>query len=467
MNTESITVPTIIGSKQQETLNLAPIKDYKGQIMGHISLTSDNSMLDQLSRARTMGFEALQAMEIDEILDIYNEAARIFRKHVNMGGYEISLKEYAEYVTLATGLPINASLRAAKGLYLTMSRSGSERMIRASSPNGSLDVFDDLIFSRSGVPMGWAPKGRVVGSVLPSNHPAVTILAMMIPAMKVPVVMRASRKEPYTASRIVSSLVEAGLPEDSIQLVLTDTSGIDTFLRSADLGMIFGTLSNVERFSNMKHVKAYGPGRSKMAVLPNEDRKTAANILFESLTADAGRACINMSSVVLAPGAEGVLDYLLPMFYELEARDPLDQKSMIGALPSKVAHGMVEYVSKRMIGQHNLLEAGWENSIIEKEGSTFIMPQFYWVESDHNAFGDEYPFIFGTITNSEIENIPELMSHSLSAGVIGRDSWLERQLLLNSSIEKVYRGIPTNTIDPAQPHEGLMGDFLYSKKAWA
>ena len=52
------------------------------------------------------GFNLLQNMAIDEIIDIYVEAGKIFMQDMLINNVSTSLDEFSELITLSTGMPI-------------------------------------------------------------------------------------------------------------------------------------------------------------------------------------------------------------------------------------------------------------------------------------------------------------------------------------------------------------------------
>lgn len=465
MITEAIHVPPIFNGSAQTSLSRVPVTDFLGNTIGTVSQQSPIRIRKAVRLASTEGYNALRELSIDSILEIYHQASHIFRGNVDVEGFGVSISEYAELVCKATGLPRMDAMRAAGLISKYMTKSDMKRVLQAASPDGSLAAYDDNLVTRGGTDFAWIPRGRSCAVVLPSNHPAVGLLAVLLPAMKIPTVLRASNKEPYTAHRLTNALLDAGLPTAALQFVTSEQSAVNSLLDDADLGIVFGSEWTVQAYSSNPRIKAMGPGRSKIIVTADADTKQAVDMILASMAADSGRGCINNSALIIEDGAEDPSHAVAERLGKLPITDPLGEKAVIGASNHAMATQLSNYVASRMQHAENMVET-WKEPLVKNKHGTFMVPQLFKVEYGDEHFGDEYPYIFGTTTTVPRDQILDAARHSLSIALIGDDPALANELLMEPTISKVYRGKPTNAVDLAQPHEGFMTDFLYTNKAW-
>lgn len=424
---------------------------------------------------KNIGFKRLQEMSIDDIIDIYAEAGKIFAKDMNIGGVSTNLNEFAELVTLSTGLPIKYVLGAYEAIKQTFKKRTLKRILKASSPNGSLSIYDDHIGQRGGLLFGWAPKGRNVGVSLPSNHPAVSILAAIIPLFKIPAIIRASSSEPFTSYRISKALWEAGLPPEALFHFVTDQQTANSVVTKPDLGVIFGNEWIIKAYEDNPRVKTFGPGRSKILVDFDNPTPTmldiALEIAYTSIALDGGRGCINSSTVIYNTDA-GYEDFKLKLaekLAKLEPKDPLRMDAELPAMKLDEARGLYKFIKSRMQGDVKDLTAqfrGSEEFLYEDENNlAYLLPMLLEVHEEHPMLTDEYPFPFGVITQPNDYYGHELVRHSLAVALLTDDPFKAEKLLAEPTIKKVFVNDRTFLMDPAAPHEGFLGDFLYTSKA--
>src|SRR5438270_851481 len=78
---------------------------------------------------------------------------------------------------------------------------------------------------QAGVPVSYYPLTDALGVVLPSNSPGVNSLWMPAVALKVPVVLKPGREEPWTPFRIIQAFIQAGCPPEAFSFYPTDHEG--------------------------------------------------------------------------------------------------------------------------------------------------------------------------------------------------------------------------------------------------
>ncbi|MHA1203141.1 MAG: hypothetical protein ACTSQ4_11570, partial [Candidatus Heimdallarchaeaceae archaeon] len=82
---------TLIGTKGEKLLEVAMAPEI------HIQMS--------LPINKKVGFSLLQDLSIDEIIDIYVDAGKIFAQDMLINNISTSLEDFAELITRSTGMP--------------------------------------------------------------------------------------------------------------------------------------------------------------------------------------------------------------------------------------------------------------------------------------------------------------------------------------------------------------------------
>src|SRR5690606_38588287 len=175
-------------------------------------------------------------------------------------------------------------------------------IIRGLTRGISLDVFDRGYGEQNGVPVSYSATTDSLGVILPSNSPAVNALWIPAIVLKIPVILKPGREEPWTPWRIIQAFIKAGCPPEAFSFYPTDHEGSGAIMRRSGRLMLFGDDNTVAQWANDPRVEVHGSGKSK--ILFGEDMidhwQDHLDILVESVSANSGRSCIN-ASAILAP----------------------------------------------------------------------------------------------------------------------------------------------------------------------
>src|SRR6185503_16507119 len=103
---------------------------------------------------------------------------------------------------------------------------------------------------QNGTRISYYPTAQCLGLVMPSNSPGVNSLWLPAIALKIPVILKPGREEPWTPYRIIQAFIAAGCPAEAFGFYPTDHEGADQILRSSGRALIFGDKNTVDRYSN-------------------------------------------------------------------------------------------------------------------------------------------------------------------------------------------------------------------------
>ena len=200
-------------------------------------------------------------------------------------------------------------------------------------------AFCELLWTYCGFPSAlterWAmklseiverlPEGGVGGTAMVSL-PANTFLCLeacftaLMGADRVWI--RPSRREPFSALRLLGALIDVGWPADRLGFYPCDRAGLATLIEASDCATIFGGEGIMATGGTKVDIR--GPGRAAVHVAGGLDAEWAADLLLPLIAGDGGRFCT-------APGTIVVDGDPLPLGHALAKRldrvrlgDPVD-----------------------------------------------------------------------------------------------------------------------------------------------
>lgn len=466
-----LVIPLIRGSlPPYETIERQSVASYTGEIIAETSLAPSFVLTEANRRSARNGFDAMRALEMEDLLATFRRAARIFAED-SVGG--LDPEDYARITTLSTGLPITVVRK--RGLeFLSQNLRTIQRIIEAQSPDGSHNTYDTYFSRRQGVGFGFVPTGRNLAVVLPSNHPSVNVIWLIALAMKYPQLIRPSLDDLFTPLRLVLSLYKAGLPEDSLFFLPCEHFGAAQLATLSTKSVIFGGEEVARQYKNAERTRVFGPGRSKIVIGRDlaEDIELATDIVVQSMMLDGGRGCVNASSVITPSNAEKLAYRVAEQVSRVKVLDPLDPQAQLPAVKNLgVAESLRRIVEQGAASEARDITARCraQPSLIVRDFDTqFLLPTVVLCDShQHALFGKEYPFQFLTIAQVPDDEIVVAARNSLAVTVVSEDRALVESIVLEPSIKKVYTGSKyTCDFDPAEPHEGFIAELLFEFKAY-
>lgn len=479
MKTQPAVISLIRGGLSYKTLKTETIPLFGEEEPFELSISPHIILSKSILHTRTIGYQNLHVMPITQIIEIFKEASNIFLNNVPLTEYrDLNIVECSKYVTRCTGMPITFVHNALEMLAWTMKH--IEYILEAMSPTGDLTVYDTFTCRRGHLMFGWVPRGRNLGAVVPSNHPAVNSLWMLALAMKYPVIAKPSIGEPFTTHRMITSLYEAGLPAHSCHYLPLTHALTTNLLNECDLSLIFGAAQTVEPYRKQTRIKAYGPGESKIVVdasyVDSFGWIRLIDLITDSMMFDGGRSCINASGVIVyGENGTAIADEIAQAVAEKVIHErilhPLNKNAKIAAfIDSTGAQGINQFISASINGNCKdiTFELRKTPRIENKDGLMYLLPTVVMIKEKKNRLiGTEFPFPFITVIGVQDEKqMKSLIGNSLVLALITDDQDLVRELLTLPRVSKVYIGELTCAISASEPHEGLLSDFLFQKKAY-
>lgn len=330
---------------------------------------------------------------------------------------------------------------------------------------------------QDGRPLSFQAEAEALGAVLPSNSPGVHTLWLPAYALKIPVVVKPGREEPWTPLRILHALIAAGLPREAAYYYPADHGGATEILLRCGRSMFFGDAATVRPFRDDPRVQIHGPGWSK--VIFGEDQvphwERHLDVIVRSIADNGGRSCLNASGVWIPATGSGtgrrIAEALAERLARIEAL-PLDhpQARLAAFTRPEVAKRISDWIDRqlRIPGAVDLTaEIRGGDRIAEAGGATFLLPTLVWCEDpEHPLAGAELLFPFATVVEVPRSELLPRIGSTLVGTALTEDAGFKGEMLACPSIDRLNLGpIPTSRISWDQPHEGNLFAHLYRQRA--
>jgi len=413
--------------------------------------------------------EALGQRPIAELIATCKAAARLFSTAtLPLDGTEQSPTDYIQQVSGTTGLPealCQQNLAKIQGVMENI-----ETVLDGLTRGLDLQVLDTGWGVQDGRTLSYVCETDSLGAILPSNSPGVHSLWVPAIVLKVPVVLKPGREEPWTPYRIAQAFIAAGAPAEAFSFYPTDYSGANEILTRCGRSMLFGGGATVAPWVNTPRVEIHGPGRSKIIIHEGEQNNSEQylDLMVESVAKNGGRSCINASGVWVTANGREIAEALAERLARMEPK-PLDHpEAGIAAWANpKAAHGISSLIDQHL-KEPGATELTTGDRVVELEGCTFLRPTVIWcADAEHPLANTEFPFPFVSIVEVPPTQLVKSIGATLVATVITEDIVLTREVITTPLINRLNLGaIPTNEISWDSPHEGNLFEHLYGHRAF-
>jgi acyl-CoA reductase-like NAD-dependent aldehyde dehydrogenase len=337
----------------------------------------------------------------------------------------------------------------------------------------NLAAIETGIANQDGLLVSYYPTTTHLGIVLPSNSPGVNSLWLPATALRVPVLIKPGREDPWTPWRIINALLAAGCPGDAFGYYPTDHEGAGVILSECDRVIMFGDARTVEQYSGDPRISVHGPGYSK--ILIGEDQidhwPDFLEIIADSISSNGGRSCINASTVVAPRHGEDIANVPAERLARITP-PPLDEPEaqlagFINANFAAAIDAMIEQALSVPGASDFSADKRKTDRSINLNGQTYLQPTIiYCCDPQHSLAKTEFLFPFASVVELSQDKMLDWIGSSLVVTAITKDATLRRDLLLSPDIKRLNLGsIPTSQVSWDQPHEGNLFEFLYDRRA--
>jgi hypothetical protein len=460
--------------KPYASLDQASVNDCRsGEARARISQVNAGIVRKDLSRIGESR-ATLKQLGCERLIEICREAARMFvNETLPLGdqGHAQSAEQYVETLSATSGLPFMMVRRNMEKIAaaLTNMRTVLNGLTRGLDPG----VIDRGYGEQAGTHVSFYPTTQSLGLVMPSNSPGVNSLWLPAIPLKIPIILKPGREEPWTPYRLIQAFIAAGCPAESFGFYPTDHEGAAEILRGCNRALIFGDKSTTAQYANDPRIQVHGPGFSKILIGEDEIERWPdyLEIMVSSIADNGGRSCINASAVVVPKFGAEIADALaqkLGPIGPLPARDESARLSafanplMAEAIDAAIEEGLrtagaIEVTAKHRNGPRK----------VNFECGVYLRPTIVHCDSfAHPLSNREFLFPFASVVQVPQAEMLKQIGPSLVVSAATKDPAFRDALLECADIDRLNLGaISTMQVSWDQPHEGNLFEFLYRRRA--
>jgi acyl-CoA reductase-like NAD-dependent aldehyde dehydrogenase len=423
--------------------------------------------------AHQASFEILQRKTTREMVGVCRRAGDLFMEEdLPVGETDTqSAEQFCQTLSEGSGLPRALVRKNMEKIRYVLSEMPAilNGLTRGLDPA----ILEEGMARQNDLLLSFFPASHALGVVLPSNSPGVNSLWLPALALRIPVVLKPGREDPWTPWRIIQALAAAGCPREAVGFYPTGHGGAEEILQLCGRGMVFGDASTVARYAADPSISVHGPGYSK--VLIGEDCvdrfSEYVDVIVDSIVMNGGRSCVNASTIVAPSRGAEIAEAVARRLASLEPL-PLDHPR--AELAAFANPAMADLIDTRI--EEGLRDPGAEDVTarfrsgprrIEVGGATFLRPTLVHAgDSEHPLGRTEFLFPFAAVVEVPPEHQLNWIGPTLAATVITEDPLVRNRCLASPNIDRLNIGaIPTPSVRWDQPHEGNLFEFLYRRRA--
>jgi acyl-CoA reductase-like NAD-dependent aldehyde dehydrogenase len=334
-------------------------------------------------------------------------------------------------------------------------------------------VLDGTVSRQFGARLSFYPTAQCLGLVMPSNSPAVNSLWLPAIPLKIPVVIKPGREEPWTPWRLIQAFVAAGCPAEAFGFYPADHEGAAEILRGCGRALVFGDKTTTAAYAGNPAIQIHGPGHSKILIGEDEIERWPEfiDLIVSTISDNGGRSCINVSAVVVPRHAAAIARALAEKLGPVAPRPATDEQARLAGFADPKMAGLIDASIEEGLKTPGATEvtAAFRDGPrkVQFEGATYLRPTIVLCDSmDHPLANREFLFPFASVVTVAQEEMLRRIGPSLAVAAITRDRALIERLLESPLIGRLNLG-PISTLNPAwdQPHEGNLFEFLYQRRS--
>lgn len=416
----------------------------------------------------------LGAIPMPRLLEICKKAGELFQfgtVPVGLDEQPQSAEDYVRQTSVSCGLPHAMVRNNMSKIALVLTDMAT--ILKGLTRGLDLSIIDAGMGTQNGVPVSYYRTTDSLGVVLPSNSPGVNSLWIPSIALKVPVVLKPGRDDPWTPYRIAQSLIKAGCPRSAISFLPTTHDGAHALLALAGRSQLFGDASITKRYAGNPNVELHGPGYSKVLIGNDmvKDWPSLIDVLVASVAANGGRSCVNASAIVVPKYGKEIADALakrLAAIVPTAAEDP--NAGLSGFANPAVAESISATIDKDLEtpGATDVTARYRQGErYVTHEGRTFLCPTVVHCTSfDHPLANREFLFPYCSVVEVPQAQMLSVIGPSLVVSGITKDPAWTKELLASPLIHRLNLGaMATSHVHWDQPHEGNLFECLYRRRA--
>jgi acyl-CoA reductase-like NAD-dependent aldehyde dehydrogenase len=467
-------LPALRRGKSYASLDQATVNDCRtGEALAKLSQVNAGIIrkdLARISEARS----ALKELSCDRLLEICQQAAGLFlNETLPLGdqGHTQTPQQYVETLSATSGLPfvmVRRNMEKIASALLQM------RTILNSLTRGlDLAILDRGLGEQAGARISFYAAAHCLGLVMPSNSPGVNSLWLPAIPLKIPVILKPGREEPWTPWRIIQALIAAGCPAEAFGFYPTDHEGAAEILRGCGRALVFGDKSTTAAYANNPAIQVHGPGLSKILVGEDQIERWPEfiDLMVASIADNGGRSCINASAVVVPRYAAEIAAALAQKLGPLAPLPAQDENARLAAFANPRMAESIEAAIEEGLQSPGAVDATARYRTgprkITFEGAVYLRPTIVLCNSlAHPLANREFLCPYASVVQVPQADMLSQIGPSLVVTAITQNAAFRSDLLESPLIDRLNLGpIRTTQVAWDQPHEGNLFEFLYRRRA--
>jgi acyl-CoA reductase-like NAD-dependent aldehyde dehydrogenase len=467
-------LPALRRGKPYASLEQAEVRDCRtGETLARLSQVNAGVIRKDFARVAEAR-AALKKFSSEQLLNLCAKAADLFLNATLPLGDQGHLQSPEQYVTTlsaTSGLPFVMVRRNSQKIGHAL---GNMRLILQGLTRGlDLAVLDGSFGQQQGARVSFYPATQCLGLVMPSNSPAVNSLWLPAIALKIPVLLKPGRDEPWTPYRLIQSFIAAGCPPEAFGFYPTDHEGAAEILRLCGRALVFGDRSTTAPYANNPAVQVHGPGFSKILVGEDQIERWPefVDLMVSSISENGGRSCINASAVLVPRYGQEIADALAQKLGPVVPLPANDDNARLSAFANpKMAEGINAMIEEGLRSPGAVeVTARHRNGprLTTFEGGVYLRPTIVHCDSfAHPLANREFLFPYASVVQVSQSEMLNQIGPSLVVTALTQDPLWREALLDSPLIDRLNLGpIPTMRMSWDQPHEGNLFEFLYRRRA--
>ncbi|MCG3126800.1 MAG: hypothetical protein CHACPFDD_01655 [Phycisphaerae bacterium] len=413
----------------------------------------------------------LRGVPMAQFLSWCAQAAESFlHAELPIGAEGQSPEKYVEQLSATTGMPRTLCRRNMQKIADVLSNMPA--VLSGLTRGLDLSVLDDDAGNASLAP-AYRAETDCLGAVMPSNSSGVHGLWLPAVALKIPLVLKPGREEPWTPHRIMQAFLAAGSPREAFGFYPTDHAGATEILRLCGRSMLFGDSATTEPYAHDRRVELHGPGYSKVLIGEDWADRWAefVPLLASSIAENGGRSCLNASAIWTPRHGREIAQAVAAELARIEALPAEDERAALAAFNNPKT---AEFFDQAI--EHGLQVPGAEEMtarqrrgprLVRLEGCAYVLPTVVSCAShEHPLANREFLLPYAAVVECAQEEMLARIGPTLVCTALTGDAGWIRQLCEARCIDRLNIGpIPTWKIRWDQPHEGNLFELLYRRRA--
>lgn len=320
------------------------LNPYDGSLVGRVTMSDPNDVEALLARAR-QGAALSSALPRHRRAAILEKAARLVDER-----YE----DFARTIVREAGKTIAQARKETLRCVNTLKLSAEEAKRNA----GEIVPFD--AFAGSEARQGWftrEPLG-IIAAITPYNDPLNLVAHKLGPAIAGgnAVLLKPSELAPFSALKLVETLVEAGLPEAVVTVAIGGAELGRAIVSARDIRMVsftggFATGEAISRSAGLKKLAMDLGGNAPVIVMADCNIGQAVEGCVSGAYWAAGQNCIGTQRILVQAACyDRFREVFVAEAARLVAGDPSSEETDVGPMISEAAAERVEVAVDEAIG---------------------------------------------------------------------------------------------------------------------